>query len=71
MLVVVRLTRDGVDVTMTQKYHPELFKDYMLQAREMAHPFFWHGYHMVFAELQTGGTNESTKVKQRAKESDS
>ena len=51
MKIVVRLRRDGVDVRLTTTYRPDLFKDYMVQAKEIAMPFFLLGYHMVHASL--------------------
>jgi len=51
MKILVRLYRDGVTVRLTTTYQPELFKDYMIQAREIAMPFFLLGYHMIHASL--------------------
>jgi hypothetical protein len=70
MQIIVHLYRDSVYVTLETKYRPELFKDYMIQAREIATPFFLLGYHMRHASLQ-GGADESTKAQQRAKKGDS
>jgi hypothetical protein len=67
VFVEVTLKRDGVLVTLTQQYYPNLWHDYMIQAREMAYPLFSLGYHLVSAKLVEGGTDESTKTKQAAK----
>lgn len=51
MKIVVKLRRDGVDVRLTTTYRPDLFMDYMVQANEIAMPFFLLGYHMIHASL--------------------
>ena len=51
MKVDVRLYRDGVTVRLTAEYRPKLYGDYMVQANEMAMPFFMLGYHMLHARL--------------------
>ena len=51
MKVLVILYRDGVTVRLTATYRPEIYMDYMVQANEMAMPFFILGYHMQEARL--------------------
>jgi hypothetical protein len=51
MTLEVILFRDSVRVVMTTPYQPTLFVDYMVQAREIAYPFFTMGYHLIHARL--------------------
>jgi len=52
MKVVVRLkNREGIELRLTATYRPNLFDDYMIQATEMALPFFNLGYYMVHAAM--------------------
>jgi len=52
MLVFIQLYRDGVTVVLTATYRPDMYCDYMVQANEMAMPFFMLGYHMQYAQLK-------------------
>ena len=52
MKVLVRLrNREGIELRVTATYRPALFRDYMVQASEMALPFFNLGYYMIHASL--------------------
>ena len=55
MVVYVQLYKDGVTVVLSATYRPDLYMDYMIQASEMAMPFFMLGYHMQKAELKVRG----------------
>lgn len=67
MRVEAILYRDGITITVSQTFIPDLYMDYMIQASEMCMPFFMMGYHMQNAYIKGDG-DENTQAQQRAKE---
>jgi len=55
MSVLVRMFKDGIIIRLIAPFRQDIYKDYMVQASEMARPFVAEGYHMVHASLVWDG----------------